>query len=120
MTPASEDHRNAMFVARRDYFIVAARAPRLDDRAHARSGGLVNRIVERKKSVGSEHCTPRTIAGFFDGNFNGIYAAHLASSGTDKRLVFHQHDRVRLYVSAYGPCETQVGELCVGWLLFGN
>src|SRR5436190_13672237 len=48
MPPAREDHRNLMLVGRRNDFLIAHAATRLNDGRNAGCGCSVNRVGERK------------------------------------------------------------------------
>ena len=83
MPLAGEDHGNAVLVAGGDGFVIAAGTARLDDRGDTRLGGAVDRVVKREERIGGEHGAASPIAGFFQGNFDRIDAAHLAGADTD-------------------------------------
>ena len=91
---AGEDHWNAVLVAGGENFIIAARTARLDDRGNTRFSGAVDRIVEREKRIGGEHGAAGAIAGFFQGDFDRIDAAHLAGADADEHAIFCEDDRV--------------------------
>src|SRR5678816_999063 len=57
LTLAGEDHRHAALVGGGDHFGVANGTTRLDDRAHARLGRLIDAVAERKECVRSEDGT---------------------------------------------------------------
>ena len=94
MPLAGEDHGDSVFIARGNDLFIATGTARLDDRGDTRRGGAVNRVVEREKRVGGEHGPAGAIAGFFQGDFDRIDAAHLAGADADEHAVLHGYDRV--------------------------
>jgi len=115
MPLAGEDHGDAVLVAGGDNFVVAAGAARLDDRGNTRLGGAVDRVVEREKRIRGEHGAAGPIAGFFQGDFDRIDAAHLARASSDEHAIFGDDDRVGFHESTYDPGEMQVGLLSGTW-----
>ena len=94
MPLAREDHGDAVLVAGGDDFIIATGPARLDDRGDTRLGGAVNRVVEREERIGGEHGAAGAIAGFFQGDFDRIDAAHLTGADADEHAIFGQYDCV--------------------------
>ena len=101
-----------------DDFVVAAGPAGLDHRRHAGFRGKLNRIVEWEERIRSEHSAAGSIAGFFQRDFHGIHAAHLAGANTNYHLIFRQYDRVRLHKPANRPSKTQVVQLAVAGFTF--
>src|SRR5438552_1916679 len=59
---AGEDHRDAVFVARRDAVRVAHRPARLHDRHDARLGRLIDVVAEGEERVAGQHRTLLALA----------------------------------------------------------
>ena len=55
MANSRKDHRQTVFVCRRDNFFVSDRTAGLNDRRNAVFRGFVHAVAEREKSIRSKH-----------------------------------------------------------------
>jgi hypothetical protein len=84
MPPASEYHRDDMFIASSDHFVVPLGTAGLNDGRNAGLRRAFNRIWKGEERIRGKDGASRTAGGLLQRNLNRIDAAHLARSGTAK------------------------------------
>ena len=81
---AGKEHRDTVFIARRNDILVFLGSTRLDYRHDSGLGSSMDRVGEREKSIRSKYASSRTIGGLGNRDLDAVDATHLASTNADQ------------------------------------
>src|SRR3972149_8646413 len=91
---AGKDHGDAVFVCRFDDFLVANRAPRLNDGSCSCGGNLVDSVTKGEERVRGDYRALKRTLRFQAGNLDGIDATHLSGSNPNSDVFPGKHNRI--------------------------
>src|SRR5712671_4927767 len=114
LTLTREHHRDIEFVSGLNHFLVAHRAPRLDDRRNTGFSGLLDSVAKWEERIGAQHRALGVVtsdARLVHREKSGVDSRHLTSADADRGAIPRQNDGVRFYAANRAPRELKVLQL---------
>src|SRR5579872_2251735 len=120
MPDACENHGEPKTIGRGDDFRVTNGTTWLNHGRRARLCSFFHTVRKWKESIGCNDASSKRQLRFHNCNFDGIHAAHLAGTDSQRLAVASENNCVGFYVLANLPREPHGVALGVAWSTFGD